>query len=371
MNFYVELKAKLAALAMAPICELDQRPAKMAGIIAELVAYEVSGGGGVTRSYIQSQDWWTAFNAMARDVLGFQFLGSGFFSAAFSHPMIPGRVIKVGFKKEDSGAAYAAFCRANQGRMGIPNVYDIQRHSACYTVVLDHLKAFNDQTAELMDANNVVKTVILDRDTDHDYYVEPYDDYTTALADTAGAIRKFFYGVASFDMHNGNVMINNAGQLVITDPVSYTEGLGEAEDFRCDFQSLCQEIEALRVAEMIERVKARKDRHLNRAEARKAHRRIKIRRAKNEVEWARKRRLGDIAKMDDNRAWERVVGIPADGVGQLERKWHSPTGLNVWRANPMNIIHQLDAKMHNQMVRDIVCGQNLAIDRKIDAMFMG
>lgn len=370
MNFYVELKAKLAALSMAPICELDQRPTKLAGLIAELVAHEVSEGGGVTRSYIRSQDWWPVFNAMARDVLGFQFLGSGFFSAAFSHPMIPGRVIKVGFKKEDSGAAYAAFCRANQGRMGIPNVYDIQRHTACYTVVLDHLKAYNDQTAELMDANNVVKTVILAREDDHDHYVEPYDDYTKALAETASEIRKFFYGVASFDMHNGNVMINDAGQLVITDPVSYTEGLEEAEDFRCDFVSLCQEIEALRVAELVARTKARKERHVNRAEARKAHRRIKIQRAKNLAEWERHRKLANNVKKADDLAWERVVGVNAeDMAGDL--KWRRPTGMQVWMKNPMNIIRQLDIKAHNEMVRDIACGNNLAIDRQLDAMFMG
>lgn len=287
MNFYGELKAKLSALAMAPICELDQRPAKLAVLIAELVAYEVSEGGGVTRSDIREQDWWSVFHTMARDVLGFEYLGSGFFSAAFSHPMIPGKVIKVGFKKEDSGAAYAAFCRANQGRTGIPNVYDIQRHTACYTVVLDHLKAYDDQTAELMDANNVVKTVIYERDSYHDHYVEPYDDYTNALAETAREIRKFFYGVASFDMHNDNVMLNNAGQLIITDPVSYTDGLDEAEDFRCDFVSLCQEIEALRVAVMVSRAKARKERHENRKEERKAHRCAKIRLAKEKAEWER------------------------------------------------------------------------------------
>lgn len=354
MNFYGELKAKLSALAMAPICELDQRPAKLACLIAELVSYEVSEGGGVTRSYIQEQDWWSVFHTMARDVLGFEFLGSGFFSAAFSHPMIQGKVIKVGFKKEDSGAAYAAFCRANQGRMGIPNVYDIQRHTACYTVVLDHLKAYEAQTAELMGANNVVTTVIYEWDSTHDHYVEPYDDYTNALAETASEIRKFFKGVASFDMHNGNVMLNNAGQLIITDPVSYTDGLDEAEDFRCDFVSLCQEIEALRVAELIARTKARKERHEKRKEARRLIDRAKIRLAKAKAELERNRKLAANAKKADDLTFERVAGFRVDGYDSHEKRQN-----------------QIAAKAHNEMVRDIVCGNNLAIDRKIDAMFMG
>lgn len=371
MNFYVELKAKLAALSMAPICELDQRPASLAKLVASLVTYELQDTFVEPDDYVNQQDWWGSYNAMMRDVLGFTCLGNGFFSAAYSHPIIPGRVIKVGFKKEDSGAAYAAFCRANQGLMGIPNVYDIQRHDDCYTVVLDHLQAYSESTPDLLDAKNVIKTVIMKRDSDHYEWCEPYDDYTNALADTAKVIYEFFNGIAGFDLHNGNIMVNSQGQVVITDPVSYTNGLDTSESFRVDFDGLCEEIAAKHLAELVSRTKARKDRHLNRKEARKAHRRIKIIRAKNQAEWERKRQLGNISKADDNRAWERVVGVPvADDIGG-DLKWRNPTGLNVWLANPMNIIHQLDAKMHNDMVRDIVCGNNLAIDRKIDAMFMG
>lgn len=370
MNFYVELKAKLAALSMAPICEFDQRPAALAKLAASLVTYELQDTFVDSDEYVNLQDWWGSYNAMMRDVLGFTYLGNGFFSAAYSHPMIPGRVIKVGFKKEDSGAAYAAFCRANQGLMGIPNVYDIQRHDDCYTVILDHLQAYSESTPELLDAKNVIKTVIMKRDDDHHEWCEPYDDYTNALADTAKVIFEFFNGIAGFDLHNGNIMVNSQGQVVITDPVSYTNGLDTSGSFRVDFDDLCEEIAAKRQEEMIERAWARKDRHLNRKEARKAHRRIKIQRAKNLAEWERSRKLANNVKKADDLAWERVVGFNPNVIGEGV-KWQNPTEKRVWLMNPMNIIHQLDAKMHNEMVRDIVCGNNLAIDRKIDAMFMG
>lgn len=67
------------------------------------------------------------------------------------HELLPGRVIKVGFKKEDSGAAYVAFCRMHQGRVGIPNVYHVARHAGCYTVVLDELEPCNRSGNHLHD----------------------------------------------------------------------------------------------------------------------------------------------------------------------------------------------------------------------------
>ena len=61
-------------------------------------------------------------NAM-NEALGkhdYEHLGHGFFSAVYSEPEDNSVVYKVGFKKDDSGAAYAAFCRNNQRRAGIP-----------------------------------------------------------------------------------------------------------------------------------------------------------------------------------------------------------------------------------------------------------
>lgn len=40
---------------------------------------------------------------------------------------------------------------------------------------------------------------------------------------TASRIHAFFKGVATFDLHSGNVMVDKFGQLVITDPVSFVK----------------------------------------------------------------------------------------------------------------------------------------------------
>lgn len=46
--------------------------------------------------------------------------------------------------------------------------------------------------------------------------------YIKELAQTARKIHTFFYGLASFDTHRANVMVDNNGRLIITDPVSWT-----------------------------------------------------------------------------------------------------------------------------------------------------
>ncbi|ECQ4522510.1 hypothetical protein F0D05_14705 [Salmonella enterica] len=47
--------------------------------------------------------------------------------------------------------------------------------------------------------------------------------YIKDLAQTARKIHTFFYGLASFDTHRANVMVDNNGRLIITDPVSWTQ----------------------------------------------------------------------------------------------------------------------------------------------------
>ena len=81
-------------------------------------------------------------NAM-NEALGkhyYEHLGHGFFSAVYSEPEDNSVVYKVGFKKDDSGAAYAAFCRNNQGRAGIPVIHNIEMlPTGQYVVMMDRL----------------------------------------------------------------------------------------------------------------------------------------------------------------------------------------------------------------------------------------
>ena len=54
-------------------------------------------------------------------------------------------------------------------------------------------------------------------------------EYMVEYAVTAYRIHMFFRGLASFDMHNGNWMINDAGLPIITDPVSFSREASDEE----------------------------------------------------------------------------------------------------------------------------------------------
>lgn len=256
---YTEAKARLDAIRNLPICEIDKRQPMLVALLAEVVNHETDEGQ-ITAEQgnygLEKMPYWRTL-AGRLDDLEFERLGNGHFSAAYSHPLLPGKVIKVGFKKEDAGAAYAAFCRMHQGREGIPTVYDIQRHAGCYTVVLDHLKELNDwadDEPEHIQHHYFAARAVIERGADS------YDLYPISeeFIKTCESIREFFQGIASFDCHSGNMMKNSHGELVITDPVSFScEELG-SEGFLCDPDELIGEIEAMKAKEVIERCKARK-----------------------------------------------------------------------------------------------------------------
>ena len=211
---------------------------------------------------------------------GYNHLGHGFFSAVYDDSQDDSIVYKVGFKKEDSGAAYAAFCRANQGFAGIPVIHNIATlTTGQYVVMMDKLESNHELPGVIKGVvsplNNIIscgsfgdtevgegKPAIREAvfkylnkfkkdweekkpDEDGDYRIEGYGwcykhtiekhspiiehylnnfQYLIEYAVTAARIHEYFKGIASFDMHAGNWMLNKDGLPVITDPVSFTRG---------------------------------------------------------------------------------------------------------------------------------------------------
>lgn len=230
-----------------PICQLELRQPMLVDLLVMLVDYETENGA-LTQAWggVQSQKYWQSLKEYAKGA-GFEFLGAGHFSAAFKHEMLPGKVIKIGFKKEDSGAAYAAYCRANAGAVGLPVIHALARHKSCYSVVLDELISLERSMPDsVVGSYSIVHEVISYKTGYAEVTQGVLTDYQHALAETARDIRKFFDGVASFDLHTGNVMMTQSGALVITDPVSYSNDEALKE---CDFDSIMDEIAALRLKE--------------------------------------------------------------------------------------------------------------------------
>lgn len=262
------ISARVSEIAALGLSELTKRQLMLVELIADIVNHETENGyltmkaGNLPTTVMP---YWNSLMVYLDDA-GFELLGSGYFSAAFRHRLLPQKVIKVGFKKEDSGAAYAAFCRMNQGKQGIPTIHDIQRHAGCYTVVLDELRPLmptvwgdvdeNYEDENVVDQFNVVRGIISYNET----FSGGADPLIDDLAETAKEIRKFFDGIASFDMHAGNAMVDSNGHVIITDPVSFTDKTVDhaRDDFMIDPEELLKEIEQLAELRMIERCRERK-----------------------------------------------------------------------------------------------------------------
>lgn len=263
---YSTLSSQLEAIRTAPISELNLRQGRLIELLVSVVDAETQQGSLTQDRPLEHLDYWLTLNEKLLD-LGFAKLGNGHFSAAYKHYMLPQRVFKVGFKKEDSGAAYVAFCRMHQGRAGIPVIHDVQRHVSCYTVVMDELRPVNTRNEREDELLYTVRQAVEYGDNNFNARREP-DEALTPLEETCRLIHKFFNGIARFDMHSGNAMMDSNGNMVITDPVSFSVH-DRNHQFSIDPNDLIAEIElaAVRKARveheaMTQRCKNRKLKHL-------------------------------------------------------------------------------------------------------------
>lgn len=296
--------------------------------------------------------------------LGFKFLGAGFFSIALAHKDHAEIAFKVGLKKEDSGAAYAAYCRANQGKAGIPVVHDIQRHDDCYTVVMDRYVSMEGELGHNVrralfagvqmviehgqEVGAAVYEAELSRFTATLEDCEQLESYAYNLFTTATEIRAFFKGIAEFDCHDGNVMANGSNQIFITDPISFTRGIKGWDIIETGLDG----IEADRIAAHAEKCKARHEYRKGRASRRK-------RRAKNkrirEARWARADREGRVERAQrkiDNAAWHHLRFREQEAMG------------GSYLINKARKLRDADHVA-------LICGRELLVDKMLDAMLMG
>lgn len=332
MNYF-DMQERLDVIRNLPICELDKRQPLLVALIADIVNAETSDGDDTDSDWgLERQDYWQTLKIKAKDA-GFNLLGNGHFSAAFKHELLPGRVIKVGFKKEDSGAAYVAFCRMHQGRVGIPNVYHVARHAGCYTVVLDELEPCQRRDIELHDHYADLAYYVVECDEVPDGHHEK--DLT--FIETCKMIHKFFHGIASFDMHSGNIMFTKDGKPVITDPVSFSADR-DREPFSLDPADLLAEIEQIAHDKMIERCKRNKAKRDPNGELRIARRAAnKARRAsrKAHARWRKERERinAEALKFDLASIEARVLA------------WQMGPGLAIQQGKPLPIDNYLQGRL--------------------------
>lgn len=348
----------LDAIKTLPMTRLNERTGMLVALLAEMVDSETSEGEGTELNVsLEGQDWWHTLNELTKDA-GFKRLGNGHFSAAYSHPLLPNKVIKVGFKKEDSGAAYVAFCRMHQGRPGIPNIYDVQRHAGCYTVVLDALVEYDYYNEEHEKYADIARDVIEHNSQEHNELT----GWDAEFVETCKEIRKFFNGIASFDMHSGNIMFTCGGIPYITDPVSFT--CNKEKTLSIEPEVLLQEIEELAAEAQLEKAILRHARKVNRLE--NARNRRKMR--KMSKQW-RKNRTKRVAA-DHRRFRQQFRNENHAKLLMGTHNWQQ-----VWCRFPCDAFGNFEAEKAAQKVNHdhlaIQAGQPLMIDKALDAMFMG
>lgn len=338
--------------------DIKARQELLVALLVEMVNQETTDGEGTElHECLEGQDWWNTLEELTRDA-GFYMLGNGHFSAAYGHKLLPGRVIKVGFKKEDSGAAYTAFCRMHQGRAGIPNIYDVQRHAGCYTVVLDMLEDCNRYDNDEHDKYaDIARDVIECKSTEYD----DCEGFDAEFVETCKMIREFFEGIAAFDMHSGNIMFNEFDTPYITDPVSFS---AKEKSFSIEPEVLLQEIEQLAAEKAIDKAIERNNRKANRLEVRKArrmHRKMRKANRKHNVKHAFE--------------WRQAARMEI----RNEDRARDFMGLHHWQAVWPRMMAQDFKKLEERaaaawVIGDhiaIQAGQPLNIDKQLDAMFMG
>lgn len=330
---YTDMQERLDVIRNLPICELDKRQPLLVALMADIVNCETSDGDDTDSDWgLERQDYWQTLKIKAKDA-GFNLLGNGHFSAAFKHELLPGRVIKVGFKKEDSGAAYVAFCRMHQGRVGIPNVYHVARHAGCYTVVLDELEPCKRHANETHEHYADLAYYFVEDESDPEDYAETDQPFI----ETCQMIRKFFYGIASFDMHSGNIMFTKDGKPVITDPVSFSADR-DREAFSLEPEVLLAEIEKIAHDKMIERCKRNKAKRDPNGElriARRAANKARRESRKAHARWRKERERinAEALKYDLAKIEERVLA------------WAVGPGLAIQMGKPLPIDNYLQGRL--------------------------
>lgn len=169
----------------------------------------------------------------------FKLIGQGNFSDFYTHHDFKGVGFKIGTKKEDSASAYVAWCRQNQHRAGVPKVYDIQRQekNGMYVVAMklydNHTTKYKTGQYELWSSIHQLLTMsstpkytelriiarIARRNSQSFYEINKkfIFDYMRTMLE----IRKFFIGIAQFDIHDDNYVLDENMLPVMIDPISF------------------------------------------------------------------------------------------------------------------------------------------------------
>ena len=179
---------------------------------------------------------------------GWRYVGMGHFSLAVAHKSRPDYIFKICCRTDDGYPEYATWCvsKFNDGThvgLCIPHIPFVHRSLAHVRIVpVQRLKEIHggyttgadlydgetpydeelcDQVGMIQQYFDVLLGLAVYQDGDGDaFYV------SHKMQATLKAIVQSFKGLRDVDIHLGNVMLNDDGEMILTDPLGFADSTG-------------------------------------------------------------------------------------------------------------------------------------------------
>ena len=173
---------------------------------------------------------------------GWYYVGCGHFSLAVAHESRPDYIFKICCRTGDGYPEYATWCvsKFNDGThvgLCIPHIPFVHRSLAHVRIVpvqrLREIHSGNTETSDRYDSDEELRDPI---DVIQWYfgvllgfsvYEDGYErDVPPKMKATVKAIVQSFKGLHDVDIHRGNVMLNDDGDMILTDPLGFADSVG-------------------------------------------------------------------------------------------------------------------------------------------------
>ena len=169
---------------------------------------------------------------------GWNYVGEGYFSLAVAHSSRPDYIFKICCRPDDGYPEYAAWCvsKFNDGThvdLCIPHIPFVHRSLAHVRIVpvqrlreipdghtegadiYDGETLYDEELCDQVDMIQQYFEVLLGFQDEDAFYVSP------KMQATLEAIVQSFKGLSGVDIHRGNVMLNDDGEMILTDPLGF------------------------------------------------------------------------------------------------------------------------------------------------------
>lgn len=155
--------------------------------------------------------------------LGLRVLGMGMYALVVEHDNYPGRAFKVTTSRWDGFRTYAQYCIENAGTEYLPVIHSAMQKGNFGWYELDKCYPI------MKDSNDYEAFVSIKSEEMYSYaHAGQYGDSDgvlhgsaeqIAIYETARALKKEFGDRFTMDIHTGNIMLNEKGEVFITDPL--------------------------------------------------------------------------------------------------------------------------------------------------------